>query len=354
MNGLRTLDELQRTEAYWPAVGPSNDSGAGVHVATAPATDTSSEPVCSPRTAGAQIGPYRLKEKLGAGGMGEIYEAEHRLLKRPCAIKFVIPENHADPAALARFEQEVLATASLTHWNTVEVFDFGHTDDGTFYYVMELLPGLSLAELIDGHGPMTPGRVVHLLRQVCDALREAHSIGLIHRDIKPANIFAAKRGGVFDVAKLMDFGLVKCGAEGESSAEGANARPAAGRSFSGSPLFMSPEQATDYEAVDGRTDIYSLGAVAYYLLTGEPPFTGDSPMEVIAAHAHARVVRPSRLEPAIDDDLEWIVLRCLAKDPDDRFSDVEHLQQALDDCDCAGRWSQQEAAIWWDEVGAGE
>ena len=141
--------------------------------------------------------------------MGDVYKAEHVLLKRPCAIKLIKPQNEADVAVIARFEKEVKATAKLSHWNTVEIFDFGCTDDGTFYYVMELLPGLSLEEIVEGHGPMSPGRVVHLLRQICGALQESHEVGLIHRDIKPANIFAAKRGGVQDVAKLLDFGLVK-------------------------------------------------------------------------------------------------------------------------------------------------
>lgn len=156
-----------------------------------------------------QFGQYRLMEKLGAGGMGEVFKAEHVLLKRPCAIKLIRAASETDTTAIARFEKEVKTTAKLTHWNTVEIFDYGRTDDGTFYYVMELLPGMSLEEIVKKHGPLPAERVVHLLRQVCGALQEAHSVGLIHRDIKPANIFAAERGGVFDVAKLLDFGLVK-------------------------------------------------------------------------------------------------------------------------------------------------
>ena len=155
-----------------------------------------------------QLGQYRLRRRIGAGGMGEVYLAEHQLLKRPCALKLIRPDSVADPRALARFEREVRLTATLSHPNTVEIYDYGRTEDGTYYYVMEYLPGLSLEELVERHGPLPPGRVVYLLRQVCGALREAHAAGLIHRDIKPSNIFAARRGGMDDVAKLLDFGLV--------------------------------------------------------------------------------------------------------------------------------------------------
>ena len=156
-----------------------------------------------------QLGQYRLVKLLGAGGMGEVYLAEHRMLKRPCAIKLIHPDRAGDPRVLARFEREVRMTARLSHWNTVEIFDYGRTDDGTFFYVMEYLPGLSLEDLLERHGPLPAERVVHLLRQTCHGLREAHEVGLIHRDIKPGNIFAAQRGGLYDVVKLLDFGLVK-------------------------------------------------------------------------------------------------------------------------------------------------
>ena len=214
-----------------------------------------------------QFGQYRLLERLGAGGMGEVYKAEHVLLKRPCAIKLIKPRSAADSTALARFEREVRATAELTHWNTVEIYDYGHTDDGTFYYVMELLHGLSLDELVNQHGPLPPARAVHFLRQTCRALREAHASGLVHRDIKPANIFAARRGGIFDVAKLLDFGLVKQRTNEENKGQDVTSKGA----FAGSPLFMAPEQATDFGEEDARSDIYSLGAVSYYLLTFRTP-----------------------------------------------------------------------------------
>jgi serine/threonine-protein kinase len=179
-----------------------------------------------------QFGQYRLGERLGSGGMGDVYRAEHVLLKRPCAIKMIKPERETDAVRLAQFEKEVRATARLTHWNTVEIFDYGFTNDGAFYYVMELLPGMSLEDLVLRHGALPPERAVHFLSQVCDALREAHSMGLVHRDIKPANIFASQRGGIWDVAKLLDFGLVK---ERKGNSEDGSPRTGA---FSGTPMFM--------------------------------------------------------------------------------------------------------------------
>jgi serine/threonine-protein kinase len=289
-----------------------------------------------------QFGQYRLLEKLGSGGMGEVYKAEHVLLKRPCAMKLIKSENEADAAALARFEKEVQTTSKLTHWNTIEIYDYGHTEDGTFYYVMELLPGKSLEELVEQHGPLPAGRVVHLLRQVCDALQEAHDVGLIHRDIKPANIFAAQRGGFFDVAKLLDFGLVK----ERSGRPGDGDEPSCG-SFSGTPLYMSPEQALAYEDVDGRADIYSLGAVAYYLLTGNPPFSGMNVVDLLRAHAGQEVAPPSTLNVAVPGDVERVVLRCLEKNPAARFTDAASLGEAFGACECAVDWTKATAAAWW-------
>ena len=260
-----------------------------------------------------QLGQYRLRHLIGAGGMGEVYLAEHQLLKRPCAIKVIRPNKAQDPRALARFEREVRATARLSHWNTVEIFDYGRTEDGTFYYVMEYLPGLSLADLVERFGPLPPERVIYLLRQTCEALSEAHSLGLIHRDIKPGNIFAAQRGGVFDVAKLLDFGLAK------PMARMASPQLTHDGTITGSPLYMSPEQALGEGEPDARSDIYSLGAVAYFLLTGRPPFDNENPMRVMVAHAHDDVTPPSRFRPDIPADLEQVVMRALVKNPDDRF-----------------------------------
>jgi serine/threonine-protein kinase len=288
-----------------------------------------------------QLGQYRLGRRIGAGGMGEVYLAEHRLLKRPCALKLIRPDSVADPRALARFEREVRVTATLSHPNTIEVYDYGRTEAGVYYYVMEYLPGLSLAELVDRHGPQPPGRAVYLLRQVCRSLGEAHAAGLIHRDIKPSNIFVSRRGGVDDVAKLLDFGLAlpPAGYGGpELSGEGR---------ILGTPQFMSPEQAQGGAELDGRSDIYSLGAVAYYVLTGRPPFGGDDGIRILIAHARDPVVPPSLARDDIPADLERVVLRCLAKDPAGRFPDAVSLGRALRDCACAGDWDEERASRWW-------
>jgi serine/threonine-protein kinase len=296
-----------------------------------------------------QLGNYRLSRLIGAGGMGEVYLAEHQLMKRPVAIKLIRPGKAADPHALARFEREVRATAKLSHWNTIEIFDYGRTDDGTFYYVMEYLPGMSLAELVEKHGPLPPARAIHLLVQTCDALAEAHAGGLIHRDLKPGNIFAAYRGGFHDVAKLLDFGLAK-----PISTEMSGVQLTQEGSITGSPLFMSPEQALGDSEPDARSDIYSLGAVAYYVLTGSPPFDGDKPMRVILAHAHEQVVPPSRLRPAIPSDLEAVVVRCLSKNPHDRYAGAAALRRALLDCVAAGGWTHEDAARWWLDHGSAD
>ena len=250
-----------------------------------------------------QIGQYRLIKPLGAGGMGEVFLAEHRMFNQPCAIKLIHPDRAGDPQVLARFERKVRMTARLSHWNTVEIYDYGRTDDGAFYYVMEYLPGLSLEDLLERHGPLPAERVVHLVRQICQGLREAHGIGLIHRDIKPGNVFAAQRGGLYDVAKLLDFGLVK------PVTETPEARLTQEGGISGTPLFMSPEQARGLAEVDARSDIYSLVAVAYALLTGRPPFDSANPMEVMIAHVRDEVARPSQHQAQVPADLEEVVLR---------------------------------------------
>ena len=291
-----------------------------------------------------QLGQYFLKEQLGSGGMGEVYRAEHQLLKRPCAIKLIKPGKAADAQAIARFEREVQATASLTHWNTVEIYDYGRSDDGTFYYVMEFLPGLSLEQLVRRHGPLPPERAVHFLRQVCSALREAHACGLIHRDIKPANICAAERGGVCDVAKLLDFGLVR---QQVVASEDVNLTQQG--AITGSPQYMCPEQGTASGKPDARSDIYSLGAVAYYLVTGQPPFLGDSPMEIIVAHCRDPLKPPTEINASVPADLEAVITRCMAKKPDDRYQDAASLDQALAACQCVGKWTDDMATAWWRE-----
>jgi serine/threonine-protein kinase len=290
-----------------------------------------------------QLGQYRLRHSLGGGGMGEVYLAEHQLMKRRCAIKLIRPEKAGDPRTLARFEREVRLSAKLSHWNNIDIFDYGRADCGTFYYVMEYLPGLNLQELVERSGPLPASRVIYLMRQTCDAISEAHGMGLIHRDIKPANIFAAERGGHHDVAKLLDFGLAKPVTTMESE------QLTQDGSITGSPLFLSPEQALGEVEPDARSDIYSLGAVMYYLLTGQGPFNYDKPMRLLVAHAREEPLRPSEVQSGVPEDLERVVLRCLAKDPDDRFQTAEELSRALAACEACGDWTRESAAQWWFE-----
>ncbi|WP_165252608.1 serine/threonine-protein kinase [Paludisphaera soli] len=297
-----------------------------------------------------RLGHYRLGRKLGAGGMGEVYLAEHQLLKRPCALKLIRPGFDPGGKVLERFEREVRITAELSHPNTVDVYDYGRTEDGEYFYVMEYLPGLGLDELVKRHGPLPPGRVVYLVRQVCLALAEAHAAGLVHRDIKPSNIFASRRGGADDVAKLLDFGLVRplaADRDPDLSDEG---------QILGTPMFMSPEQATSDREIDGRSDVYSLGAVAYFLLTGEPPFAAGGTIGILLAVARDPAPAPSLRRPDVPEELERIVLTCLAKQPADRFPDVLALERALGGCSCARDWDADRAARWWreNEPGHGE
>jgi eukaryotic-like serine/threonine-protein kinase len=295
-----------------------------------------------------ELGQYRLKERLGSGGMGEVYRAEHRLLRRPCAVKLIRPEHAGDADSLARFEREVQATATLTHPNTVQIYDYGHAEDGTFYYAMEYLPGLSLHDLVTSYGPLEPARAIHFLRQVCGALHEAHAIGLVHRDIKPSNIIACERGGLHDVVKLLDFGLV------QSPRLGPAAAPLTQRgTIMGSPPYMSPEQSMGKDLLDARSDIYSLGATAYFLLTGQAPFVCETMMQVLIAHAHDRPVPLTEARSDLPADLDRVIMRCLEKEPGQRFPDANALAQALAQCAAAGQWTEERAAQWWQAMAEG-
>jgi len=289
-----------------------------------------------------RVGVYTLTRRLGSGGMGEVHLAEHRLLKRPCAIKLIRPDKAGDETALARFESEVQATARLTHMNTVEIYDYGHTQDGTFYYVMEYLPGMDLQALVDKAGPLPPGRVVHLLRQVSSALAEAHEAGLIHRDIKPGNIFATERGHVYDVAKLLDFGLVK-----SAEARGNSMEITMEGTVIGSPLYAPPERVLGEIEPDARGDLYSLGATAYFLLTGRPVFRGDRALKVLFAHANETPVPMRDIRPEIPEELAEIVMKCLSKNPAHRFQTARDLEESLEAIAARFPWTQQEARDWW-------
>jgi serine/threonine-protein kinase len=288
-----------------------------------------------------KFGQYQLVSKLGEGGMGEVYLAEHQLLKRPCALKLIKAEAGADPLALARFEREVRSAARLAHPNTIEIYDYGHTEDGTFYYVMEYLRGLSLSELVRRASPLPPGRVIYMFRQVCAGLAEAHALGLVHRDLKPANVFVAVRGGESDVAKVLDFGLVKL------TKDAGTAELTGDLTVSGTPMYMAPEQASGDRSLDSRADIYALGAMMYFALTGRPPFMGEGAFAVMMAHARDPVPPPSQLRPGLPEDLERVVLMCLAKKPEERYRDVNTLGEALAACRSADEWDSKKADRWW-------
>jgi serine/threonine-protein kinase len=284
------------------------------------------------------LGHYRLQRPLGTGGMGEVWLAEHRLLKRPCAVKLVRPDRASDESTIRRFEREVRATADLRHPNVVEVYDYGHDEDGTFYYVMEYLPGLDLEQLVQRHGPLPPARVVHLLRQLCAALKAAHAVGLVHRDLKPANVIVSPPE-LPDRVKLLDFGLVR------PLARTTESTGLTGQGFLvGTPDYMAPEQIAE-GAVGHRSDLYGLGAVAYFLLTGRAPFPRPHAMQTLMAHLREPPEPPRSLRPDIPAKLEAVVLRCLAKEPSNRYADADELDQALVGCDTT--WTEGEALAWW-------
>jgi serine/threonine-protein kinase len=310
-----------------------------------------------------KLGQYTLLEKLGEGGMGQVFRAQHAMLRRPTAVKLLHPERAFGPEDLARFEREVQLTAQLSHPNVVTVFDYGRTPDGVFYYAMELLDGHDLEETVERSGPLPAARAVHILVQVASALAEAHAVGLIHRDIKPANIILCARGRTCDVAKVVDFGLVKQlgpavddAVVGERDARGAlSSGPDVSRvgSIVGTPMYLAPEAMGDPGSLDGRADLYALGAVAYFLLTGTVVFGGNSVMEACRHHVVSVVQPPSerlrmqRPDATIPEDLEQIVLRCLAKSPDDRPGSAKDLLEALAACSVAGTWSESEARAAW-------
>jgi len=296
-----------------------------------------------------ELGSYRLLERIGAGGMGEVWRASHRLLARPAAIKLIRPTMSAAMDMFEvkqRFEREAQAIARLRSPHTVNLFDFGVADDGTFYYVMELLEGLDAERLVRGYGPLPAERVVYLVRQMCHSLSEAESVGLVHRDIKPANIIVCRYGEDYDFVKLVDFGIVK--ALDNPVTHHPSATMTAAHIVRGTPAFIAPEQALDATTVDHRADIYAVGCVAYWLLTGQLVFTADSPMGLVMHHAQSLPDRPSlRTELAVPAALDDLIMSCLAKRPADRPQTARELVRRLDAVPLTSHWTEQRAREWW-------
>lgn len=328
------------TGAAFPVVNLATWCAVSIAVAT-----VGSRVIFGLRTEAARVrrlGQYTLEERIGAGGMGIVYRASHAMLRRPTAIKLLPPER-AGEANLARFEREVQITAQLSHPNTVAIYDYGRTPDGVFYYAMEFLDGINLEELVSSHGPQPPGRVIAILEQVCGSLSEAHGRGLVHRDVKPANIILTERGGEPDVAKVVDFGLVKPFAPDAPSATMTGSSV-----LTGTPLYMSPEALSAPDTNDPRSDLYAVGAVGYFLLTGHPVFEGRTVVEIIDQHLHSEPAPPSSRAPQfVSSDVDAVILGCLSKRVEDRPPSARSLRGDLARCNVAQQWTETEAEAWW-------
>ena len=297
-----------------------------------------------------ELGSYQLVELLGHGGMGEVWRAKHRLLARNAAVKLVRPEllgvGSGSEAQLLvrRFEREAQATAALSSPNSIRLFDFGVTEEGTFYYVMELLAGRDLESLVRTFGPAPAERAIYLLRQVCHSLAEAHARGLVHRDVKPANIYVCRMGLDYDCVKVLDFGLVKF-----RKRDASDTLMTSDHTTTGTPAYMAPETILGQRDVDRRADVYALGCVAYFLLTGQLVFEGKTAMETLIQHVQSRPVPPSeRAELPIPRQLDDVVLACLEKDPDKRPQDAEELFRLMQGCKACEGWSSHRAKAWWE------
>lgn len=288
---------------------------------------------------GGQLGPYRLQLRLDAGPMGEVYLAEHETLSRPCAVKIVSASQRRRGIENERFAREVRAASALRHPSAVTIYDCGQATNGASYYAMEFLPGLTVAGLVGRFGTMPAGRVIYLARQICGVLNEAHRRGLIHRDLAASNVFVSVLGGQCDVAKLLDFGVVAL--TGETAGQAGSHRVA------GTPEFLAPEQAVAAGSVDARADVYGLGALLVFMLTGRPPYQGDTPDEVLRMHVSEPLSSVERLISDVPGDLRSVVLQCLAKEPSERFASSEAVSAALRACDAASEWSDEAAAAWW-------
>lgn len=289
-----------------------------------------------------QLGQYTLQEKIGEGAMGVVYRARHGLLRRDTAVKLLLPDR-ADPESIQRFEREVRLSCQLTHPNTIQVFDYGRTPDGIFYYAMEYLRGLNLHDLVARYGPQPEARVLHILVQICDSLSEAHSLGLVHRDIKPANVFLCHRGGIPDCVKVLDFGLVR---EFRSATDLGPSTPSA---IEGTPSFIPPEAIHNQARIDPRSDLYSVGALGYYLVCGQPVFEADEVAELYRKHLHELPVPPGhRSQNPVSKAFEGVLLACLAKRPEDRPGSAETLRARLMALPRAGEWDARKGAMWWE------
>jgi len=296
-----------------------------------------------------ELGSYQLVGLLGNGGMGEVWEAEHRLLARSAAIKLIRPEllgsgPQSDATLRKRFEREVEATAALSSPHTIQLFDFGVSDEGMFYYVMELLTGRDLESMVREFGPVSPDRAVYLLRQVCHSLADAHARGFVHRDIKPANIYLCRMGLDYDFVKVLDFGLVK-----DRNRDAMRTLVTAADGTTGTPAYMAPEIILGEADVDCRADVYALGCVAYYLLTGRLVFEADTPMKMVLEHVQSAPVPPSqRTELPIPRELDELVLACLEKNPENRPQDARALFRAACGCTACDTWNNDRAREWWE------
>ena len=289
------------------------------------------------------LGQYQLVEKIGEGGMGVVYKAHHALLRRETALKLLTPDK-ADAVSIQRFEREVRLTCRLMHPNTIQIYDYGHTPEGIFYYAMEYLDGLNLSELVERYGPQPEGRVVNLLIQICESLGEAHALGLVHRDVKPANIFVTDRGGVPDMVKVLDFGLVRTVAIAEDPAIAA----ADAQIFVGTPNYISPEAVENSANTDARSDLYAVGAVGYYLLTGHGVFEGETMAEICRKRLQEDPVSPTvRIGRPICPQLEAVVLRCLARDPEARPQSAAELIALLAASPRIPDWNVEHRSAWW-------
>jgi serine/threonine protein kinase len=325
--------------AYFAALGLALVSMVGVWILVSARRRLSGRAVLAGRS-DRRLGQYHLNELIGRGGMGSVYRGTHGVLKREVAVK-VLEGDEVNSQSVARFEREVRLTARLRHPNTIAIYDYGRTDDDTFYYVMEYVDGITIQQLVAEFGRQPPQRVIYLLLQICGSLSEAHEMGLVHRDIKPANLLVTARAGLYDMVKVLDFGLVK-----QIERETLELTQTDG--ITGTPMYMSPESVRDASTVDERSDLYSIGAVGYMMLTGLPPFDGDATVDICLKQLNEDPIRPSaRISSPLPEDLQNILMNSLRKDPDQRPRSVQDFAESLGQCRDAHGWTAADAYRWW-------